>query len=174
MPDDLRALQSTRKPWFFRYGACMRLSLATLALMLVSSTAHAEGWHGSAAGGADFAFVPEATGFGFVLFEATANGEGEKFLSSAEQATKAMLPDSATLDDIGSDQDLMGSAAGKASIRAFRKSNQSLAAAFLPLAPERGANGLPLSTAARATYNLLFQKVSPEVLEENYPISINP
>ena len=111
---------------------------------------------------------------GLVLFEATANGEGEKFLSSAEQATKAMLPDSATLDDIGSDQDLMGSAAGKASIRAFRKSNQSLAAAFLPLAPERGANGLPLSTAARATYNLLFQKVSPEVLEENYPISINP
>ena len=39
--------------------------------MLVASVARAEGWHGSAAGGADFAFVPEATGFGFVLFEAT-------------------------------------------------------------------------------------------------------
>jgi len=80
MPDDLRALQSTRKPWFFRYGACMRLSSAILALMLVSSTAHAEGWHGSAAGGADFAFVPEATGFGFVLFEAIGEdkvGEGD-------------------------------------------------------------------------------------------------
>ena len=58
----------------------MRLSLATLALMLVSSTAHAEGWHGSVAGGADFAFVPEATGFGFVLFEAIGEdkvGEGD-------------------------------------------------------------------------------------------------
>lgn len=49
----------------------MRLSFLTLALILVSSTAYAEGWHGSAAGGADFAFVPETTGFGFVLFEAT-------------------------------------------------------------------------------------------------------
>ena len=38
--------------------------------MLLSSTARAEGWSGSVAGGADFAFVPEATGFGFVLFEA--------------------------------------------------------------------------------------------------------
>ncbi len=50
----------------------MRLVPTVLALMFVSSTALAEGWHGSAAGGADFAFTPEATGFGFVLFEATA------------------------------------------------------------------------------------------------------
>ena len=49
----------------------MRLSSTLIALMLCSSTAHAEGWHGSAAGGADFAFVPETTGFGFVLFDAT-------------------------------------------------------------------------------------------------------
>ena len=49
----------------------LRLLLAILALALVSSTAHAEGWHGSAAGGADFAFVPETTGFGFVLFDVT-------------------------------------------------------------------------------------------------------
>ncbi|RLB46017.1 MAG: hypothetical protein DRH23_13330 [Deltaproteobacteria bacterium] len=41
------------------------------ALVLISSTARAEGWHGSAAAGGDFAFVPEATGFGFVLFDAT-------------------------------------------------------------------------------------------------------
>ena len=49
----------------------MRLLLALVASTLLASTAHAEGWHGSAAGGADFAFVPEVTGFGFVLFEAT-------------------------------------------------------------------------------------------------------
>ena len=49
----------------------MRVPVVVLASLLVSSTAYAEGWHGSAAGGADFAFVPEATGFGFVLFEAT-------------------------------------------------------------------------------------------------------
>ncbi len=49
----------------------MRFFSAVLALTLFASTAHAEGWHGSAAGGADFAFVPEVTGFGFVLFEAT-------------------------------------------------------------------------------------------------------
>ncbi len=49
----------------------LRLLSATLALALVSSTAQAEGWHGSAAAGADFAFAPEGTGFGFVLFDAT-------------------------------------------------------------------------------------------------------
>ncbi len=49
----------------------MRLPFVVLASLLVSSAAHAEGWHGSVAGGADFAFVPETTGFGFVLFEAT-------------------------------------------------------------------------------------------------------
>jgi hypothetical protein len=51
-----------------------------LALALVSSAARAEGWHGSAAAGGDFAFVPEATGFGFVLFEAIGEdkvGEGD-------------------------------------------------------------------------------------------------
>ena len=49
----------------------LRLLSALFALALISSTAHAEGWHGSAAGGGDFAFVPELTGFGFVLFDAT-------------------------------------------------------------------------------------------------------
>jgi hypothetical protein len=49
----------------------LRILTAALALTLVASTARAEGWHGSAAAGADFAFVPETTGFGFVLFEAT-------------------------------------------------------------------------------------------------------
>lgn len=49
----------------------LRVVIATLALALVASTARAEGWHGSAAAGGDFAFVPETTGFGFVLFEAT-------------------------------------------------------------------------------------------------------
>jgi len=37
----------------------------------MTSSAQAEGWHGSAAAGGDFAFVPQGTGFGFVLFEAT-------------------------------------------------------------------------------------------------------
>jgi len=41
-----------------------------LLVMLASSGARAEDWHGSAAAGGDFAFVPEVTGFGFVLFEA--------------------------------------------------------------------------------------------------------
>jgi hypothetical protein len=49
----------------------LRLLSAVFALVLISSTARAEGWHGSAAAGADFAFVPETTGFGFVLFDAT-------------------------------------------------------------------------------------------------------
>ncbi len=49
----------------------LRLLSAVFALALISSTAHAEGWHGSAAGGGDFAFIPEATGFGFVLFDVT-------------------------------------------------------------------------------------------------------
>ena len=48
-----------------------RFLLVVFALVLISSSARAEGWHGSAAGGADFAFVPETTGFGFVLFDVT-------------------------------------------------------------------------------------------------------
>ena len=48
----------------------MRFSFAVLALTLIASTALAEGWHGSAAGGYDLAFVPEVSGFGFALFEA--------------------------------------------------------------------------------------------------------
>ncbi len=48
----------------------IRLCVTVLMFALLSSTARAEGWQGSVAGGADFAFVPEATGFGFVLFEA--------------------------------------------------------------------------------------------------------
>jgi hypothetical protein len=52
------------------YHAPVRLAVSVLALMLLSSSARAEGWSGSAAAGADFAFVPEITGFGFVLFEA--------------------------------------------------------------------------------------------------------
>jgi hypothetical protein len=46
-----------------------RIVLA-LALALAPSRARAEGWQGSAAAGGDLAFVPEITGFGFVLFEA--------------------------------------------------------------------------------------------------------
>ena len=53
------------------YPSAMRFIVALIGLILLSSTARAEGWHGSAAGGADFAFIPEVTGFGFVLFEAT-------------------------------------------------------------------------------------------------------
>ena len=48
----------------------MRLVPIVLTLMLVAGSARAEGWSGSAAAGGDFAFVPEVTGFGFVLFEA--------------------------------------------------------------------------------------------------------
>lgn len=48
----------------------MRLPFYMLALMLIAATARAEGWSGSAAGGYDLAFVPEVSGFGFVLFEA--------------------------------------------------------------------------------------------------------
>jgi len=62
----------------------LRLLSAALALALVASTARAEGWQGSAAAGADFAFVPEATGFGFVLFEAVGQdkvGKGDVRLS---------------------------------------------------------------------------------------------
>jgi hypothetical protein len=110
---------------------------------------------------------------GLVLFEAVADSDGTKFLSGAERALKALLPDSSTLEDVGSDKDLMGSAVGKANIRAFRKPNGSLAAVFLPLAPKSGAKGLPRSTAARAVYNMLFQKINPEMLEENYPSSVS-
>jgi len=48
----------------------MRLQSIALALLLVPTTAFAEGWQGSAAGGYDLAFAPEVNGFGFVLFEA--------------------------------------------------------------------------------------------------------
>ena len=111
---------------------------------------------------------------GLVLIEAAADSEGSKFLGDAEQALKEWLPDSATLEDVGSDEDLMGAAVGKAKIQAFRKANNSLAAALLPVAPAAGAKGLPRSTAARAVYNMLFQKVPPEMLEENYPIAVDP
>jgi hypothetical protein len=58
----------------------LRFLTAALALTLLSSTARADGWHGSAAGAGDFALVPEITGFGFALFEATAKdkvGKGD-------------------------------------------------------------------------------------------------
>ena len=48
----------------------MRFAVLALASCLLASPAAAEGWSGSAAGGGDFAFTPEVTGFGFVLFEA--------------------------------------------------------------------------------------------------------
>ena len=48
----------------------MRRGLIVLALLLVPSTALAEGWTGSVGGGYDFALAPETNGFGFVLFEA--------------------------------------------------------------------------------------------------------
>jgi hypothetical protein len=111
---------------------------------------------------------------GLVLFEAMADSDGAKFLSGAKRVLKTLLPESSTLEDVGSDKNLMGSAVGKASIQAFKLSNGSLAAAFLPLAPKDGAKGLPRSTAARAVYNMLFQKITPEMLEENYPISGSP
>jgi len=48
----------------------LRLLTTTLAVSLLASAAHADGWHGAAAGAGDFALVPEVTGFGFALFEA--------------------------------------------------------------------------------------------------------
>jgi len=110
---------------------------------------------------------------GLVLFEAAADSEGTAFLKGAKSALKSLLPASSTLENIGTDKELMGSAVGKAQIKALRKPGGSLAAVFLPLAPKSGANGLPRSIAARATYNMLFQKIDPAMLEENYPISEN-
>ena len=110
---------------------------------------------------------------GLVLFEAAADSEGTAFLKGAESALKSLLPASSTLENIGTDKELMGSAVGKAQIKALRKPGGSLAAVFLPLAPKSGAKGLPRSIAARATYNMLFQKIDPAMLEENYPISGN-
>jgi len=57
-----------------------RFWTTALALSLIASSAHADGWQASAAGGGDFALIPEVTGFGFVLFEATAQdkvGKGD-------------------------------------------------------------------------------------------------
>lgn len=48
----------------------MRLHLTAVVLLLAPSTAFADGWSGSVAGGYDLTFVPETNGFGFVLFEA--------------------------------------------------------------------------------------------------------
>ncbi len=64
-------------------GVCGRWSRAPswlLGLLLVlpmggATAAAQDPWHGSAAAGADFAFVPEVTGFGFVLFEANAQDQ---------------------------------------------------------------------------------------------------
>ena len=73
---------------------------------------------------------------------------------------------------MGSDKDLMGTAVGKASVRAIRQPNGSLSVVFLPLAVGKGKDGLPRSTAARAMYNLLFQKINPDLLKEDYPVSV--
>jgi hypothetical protein len=109
---------------------------------------------------------------GLVLIETAADPEGAKFLSKAEIALKSVLPESSTLEDIGSDEDLMGAAVGKASVRAIRQPNGSLSVVFLPLSVEEGKDGLSRSTAARAMYNLLFQKIDPDLLEEDYPVSV--
>ena len=108
---------------------------------------------------------------GLVLFEAAADSDGATFLKGAESTLKSLLPASSSIENIGSDKELMGSAVGKASIRAFKKPDASLAAVFLPMAPKTGAKGLPRSIAARAVYNILFQKIDPAILEESYPIS---
>jgi hypothetical protein len=53
-----------------RRGRFIPVFLVLLAISCGSSSARAEGWSGSVAGGGDFAFLPEVSGFGFVLFEA--------------------------------------------------------------------------------------------------------
>ena len=63
----------------------MRRVLIVAALLLVPSTAFAEGWHGSVAGGYDLAFSPETNGFGFALFEAT----GEDKVGKGDRARRA-------------------------------------------------------------------------------------
>lgn len=108
---------------------------------------------------------------GLVLVEVPADPQGAKFLSRAEFEFRSVLPESSTLEDVGSDQELMGSAAGKASIRAIKQLNGSLSVVFLPLAAEEGAEGLSRSTAGRAMYHMLFQKIDPDMLEESYPSS---
>lgn len=59
----------TRLDWI---ETCARGSIVAAALTLIPIPAAAQvaNWQGSAAAGGDFAFVPEVTGFGFVLFEA--------------------------------------------------------------------------------------------------------
>jgi hypothetical protein len=61
--------------------------------------------------------------------------------------------------------------AGKASVRALKQPDGSLSVAFLPLASEGATKGLHRSTAGRAMYQMLFQKIDPEMLKETYPIS---
>lgn len=53
-----------------RHGRLVPALLMLVSLLTLPSSARAEGWSGAVAGGADFAFVPEVSGFGFVLFEA--------------------------------------------------------------------------------------------------------
>jgi len=108
---------------------------------------------------------------GLVLVEVPADPQGAKFNSRAELEFRSVLPDSSTLEDVGSDKDLMGSAADKASVRALKRPDGSLSVVFLPLAVDGATKGLPRSTAARAMYNMLFQKIDPDMLKENYPIS---
>lgn len=110
---------------------------------------------------------------GLILFEATADSNGTTFLKGAESIIKSLLPASSKLEDIGTDKELMGSAVGKAKIKAIRKPDRSLAAVFLPMAAKSGAKGLTRPIAGRAVYNILFQKIDPEMLEESYPISGN-
>lgn len=112
-----------------------------------------------------------ATG-GLLLFEASSNESGQQFLNAARLKIKELLPASATLKDIGGDKELMGTEAGKASVQAFKLANQSLAAAFLSVASSDKSKGLPRSTAARAIYNMMFQKMDPMILQQNYPISL--
>ena len=110
---------------------------------------------------------------GLVLFEAMADREGMSFLNEAKQTVKTLLPKNSTLEDIGKDKDLMGTLAGKVQIQAFKRENGSLAAAFLPVLTNSGPEGLPKSIAARALYNMMLQKISPEILEDSYPSSIS-
>lgn len=108
---------------------------------------------------------------GLVLFEATADPKGLEFLSDAEKLAKKMLPDQASLEDIGSDKELMGPAAGQAKIQAIKQESGALAVVFLPLAGTSASDGLAIPVAARGVYNMLFQKLDPEILLETYPIS---
>lgn len=108
---------------------------------------------------------------GLVLFEATANPKGLKFLSDAKKLAKKILSAPASMEDIGSDKELMGPAVGQAKIQAIKQESGALAVVFLPLADTSGSNGLTIPVAARGVYNMLFQKLDPEILLETYPIS---